>query len=74
MYIIIIITLGFAVLDFFVNNAGIMKYLKKNWDQLLKTQYPPLSTLRGEQPSEHEDQEAPGQDAELPPQEYHTRS
>jgi hypothetical protein len=33
-----------------------------------------LSTLRGEQPSDHEDQEAPGQDAELPPQEYHTRS
>jgi len=33
-----------------------------------------LSTLRGAQPSDHEDQEAPGQDAELPPQEYHTRS
>jgi hypothetical protein len=33
-----------------------------------------LSALRGQQPSDREGQEAPGQDAELPPQDYHTRS
>jgi len=39
-------TLGFAVLDLFVNNAGIMKYLEKNWDQLLKTREPFASHVR----------------------------